>query len=150
PRGIGKSTIDALERAAAEQAVAVSSVMADAAGRGLTPAASARLVEFDRLCGRLRAAASSGVTALLRMVLAETGYLERLRAEETPEAATRVENIEELLTVSEQFDATATDPSLTAFLEQVALVADVDTYTAAQDRLTLMTLHNSKGLEFPV
>src|SRR5262249_41579655 len=58
--------------------------------------------------------------------------------------------IQELLTVSEEFDATTDDGSLTAFLEQVALIADVDMYAAAPDRITLMTLHNSKGLEFPV
>jgi DNA helicase-2/ATP-dependent DNA helicase PcrA len=87
---------------------------------------------------------------LLRAVLAETGYLQRLEAQQTPDAEARAENVEELLTVTGEFDGTAEDPSLSAFLEQIALIADVDTYAAVPDRVTLMTLHNSKGLEFPV
>jgi DNA helicase-2/ATP-dependent DNA helicase PcrA len=90
------------------------------------------------------------VKTILEAVLTETGYLDRLQAEGTPEADARVENVKELLTVCEEFDATAAPPALAVFLEQVALVADVDSYAASQDRVTLMTLHNSKGLEFPV
>ena len=149
PRGIGKTTVDALERAAAERGLHLADLLADAASLDLTPSVSGRLTEFDRLCARLRTAASTSVTAALRAVLAETGYLERLQAESTPEAEARVENVNELLSVCEEFDATAEDVSLTAFLEQIALIADVDSYAAAQDRVTLMTLHNSKGLEFP-
>ena len=150
PRGIGKTTVDALERAAAQRQVPLSHLLSDASALGLTPSVSGRLTEFDRLCARLRTAASTSVTAALRAVLAETGYIERLQAENTPEAEARVENVNELLSVCEEFDATAEDGSLTAFLEQIALVADVDSYDATQDRVTLMTLHNSKGLEFPV
>lgn len=149
-RGIGKSTLDALERAAAQNGGALHAVIADPGALGLAPAACGRLTEFHRLCARLRAAATSSVTTLLQAILTETGYRERLLAENTPDAQARVENIEELLTVTEQFDATADDPSLAAFLEQVALIADVDTYAAAPARVTLMTLHNSKGLEFPM
>jgi DNA helicase II / ATP-dependent DNA helicase PcrA len=128
----------------------LATVIADLPTIGLGAAAGARLTEFHRLCARLHALADGPVTALLRAVLTETGYLERLQSEHTPEAEARVENIEELLTATEQFDATAEDPSLSAFLEQIALIADVDTYAAAQNRVTLMTLHNSKGLEFPI
>jgi len=149
PRGIGKTTVDALERAAAQRGVHIAHILGDAASLDLTPTVSGRLIEFDRLCARLRTAASTSVTAALRAVLAETGYLERLQAESTPEAEARVENVNELLSVCEEFDATAKDVSLIAFLEQIALIADVDAYAAAQDRVTLMTLHNSKGLEFP-
>lgn len=149
PRGIGKTTVDALERAAAERGLPLANLLADAASLNLTPSVSGRLTEFDRLCSRLRTAARTSVAAALRAVLAETGYLERLQAESTPEAEARVENVNELLSVCEEFDSTAEDVSLTAFLEQIALIADVDSYAAAQDRVTLMTLHNSKGLEFP-
>ena len=150
PRGIGKTTVDALERTAAERGLHVAHLLADAASLNLTPSVTGRLTEFDRLCSRLRTAARTSVTAALRAVLAETGYLERLQAESTPEAEARVENVNELLSVCEEFDSTAEDVSLTAFLEQIALIADVDSYAAAQERVTLMTLHNSKGLEFPV
>jgi DNA helicase-2/ATP-dependent DNA helicase PcrA len=150
PRGIGKTTVDALARVAKDGNLPLATVIADLPTIGLGAAAGARLTEFHRLCARLHALADGPVTALLRAVLTETGYLERLQSEHTPETEARVENIEELLTATEQFDATAEDPSLSAFLEQIALIADVDTYAAAQNRVTLMTLHNSKGLEFPI
>ena len=150
PRGIGKTTVDALERTARERGVALATALADPASIPITPAAAGRLTVFAHLCARLRALADGPVTALLRAILRETGYLDRLQAERAPEAETRAENIDELLTATAEFDATAEDPCLAAFLEQIALVADVDTYTAANDRVTLMTLHNSKGLEYPV
>jgi DNA helicase-2/ATP-dependent DNA helicase PcrA len=150
PRGIGKTTVDALERAATARGLPLAALIADAGSLGLTPSVCGRLTEFDRLCARLRGAAASSVGATLRAILAETGYQQRLEAETTPEAEARVENVNELLSVCEEFDATAEDASLTAFLEQTALIADVDSYAAAQDRVTLMTLHNSKGLEFPI
>jgi len=149
PRGIGKTTVDALERVAKQRDVGVAAVIADGTSLGLTPAAAARLTEFDRLCGRLRAAADGAVTPVLRAVLQETGYLERLQSEPSTEGQNRVENVDEFLAAAEEFDNTAAETSLSAFLEQIALIADVDTYAAARDRITLMTLHNSKGLEFP-
>ncbi len=149
-RGIGKTTTDALERAATQRDIPLQAIIADAAALGFPPATTARLRQFDALCTRLRVGADGTVTNTLRAVLAETGYLERLEAEHTPEAEVRAENINELLTATEQFDATAEEASLNAFLEQIALIADVDAYAAAQDRITLMTLHNSKGLEFPI
>jgi DNA helicase-2/ATP-dependent DNA helicase PcrA len=150
PRGIGKTTIDALEHAAAHRQTSITAVAADAANVGLSPPAAARLAEFNQLCARLRALSSGPVTTVVRAILAETGYQDHLQGERNPEAEARVENIEELLTVTEQFDAASDDPSLSAFLEQIALMTDVDTYAAARERVTLMTLHNSKGLEFPV
>ena len=149
-RGIGKTTIEALERAARQKGMPLGAIIADTSWNGLTRAAAARLAEFDRMWARWRAAAGGPVTQTLRAVLADTAYIERLEAEHTAEVEARVENIKELLTATEQFDATAEDPSLHAFIEQIALIADVDTYAAARDRVTLMTLHNSKGLEFPV
>ena len=149
-RGIGKTTVETLEQAATQRGTSLAQAIAAAAAIGLGPTACARLTEFDQLCTRLRAAAAGPVTALLRSVLAETGYLERLHGDNSAEAEARVENIQELLTATEEFDRSAEDPSLPAFLEQVALIADLDTYAAAQERVTLMTLHNSKGLEYPV
>jgi len=150
PRGIGKTTVDALERTALERGVALSTVLADPARIPITPAATARLAEFALLCTRLRALVDGPVTGLLRAVLRETRYLDRVRAERTPEGEARAENIDELLAATAEFDASAEQPTLAAFLEQIALVADVDAYTTTVDRVTLMTLHNSKGLEYPV
>ncbi len=150
PRGIGKTTIDKLEEAAVVRGLSLAAVIADASTARLTPAAAARLADFDRLCARVRALGTASVTPLLHAIIQETSYAERLQTEGTPDGDARLENINELLTVAGEFDATADDPSLTAFLEQLALIADVDVYAPTQDRVTLMTLHNSKGLEFPV
>ncbi len=168
PRGIGKTTVLTLEQLAAQRGLPLAAVIADAARVDIPPASCTRLAEFDALCRRLRAAAAGPVTTLLRTILSETGYLDRLHAQQTPEAESRCENVEELLTVAAEFDGPAVGVNsagplpdgslgpaesgrpLDAFLEQVALIADVDTYAAAADRVTLMTLHNSKGLEFPV
>ncbi len=149
-RGIGKTTVEALERAAAERGLPLATLLADAGTLGLTPSVCGRVTEFAQLCARLRAAASRPVATTLRALLTETAYVDRLEVENTPDAEARIENVNELLTVCEEYDATAEEVSLTAFLEQVALITDVDSYAATQDRVTLMTLHNSKGLEFPV
>jgi len=150
PRGIGKATLEVLERVATERELPLGQLLGVAGSLGLMPSVCSRLGDFDQLCGRLRSAARTSIAAALRAMLAETGYLERLQADNTPEGEARVENVNELLAVCEEFDATAEDPSLPAFLEQIALIADVDSYAATQDRVTLMTLHNSKGLEYAV
>ncbi len=88
---------------------------------------------------------------LTEAVLEQTGYLEAVREEEgTVEAESRVENVRELLSAMEEFSERAEDPSLDAFLREVALVSDVDQWDSRADVVTLMTLHSAKGLEFPV
>jgi DNA helicase-2/ATP-dependent DNA helicase PcrA len=94
--------------------------------------------------------AKFGVARLVQLVLDETKYIEKLKEEKTEEALGRVENLEEFITVAEEFDEKAEEKTLRAFLDQVALVSDVDDYEGATDRVTLMTLHSAKGLEFPV
>jgi DNA helicase-2/ATP-dependent DNA helicase PcrA len=95
---------------------------------------------------------------LLQAVLAQTGYVEALEAERTIEAQGRIENLEQLVEVGHEFDATAeagTDvedvgqDTLDIFLQQIALVADADTRSDDEGLVTLMTLHNAKGLEYP-
>jgi DNA helicase II / ATP-dependent DNA helicase PcrA len=66
------------------------------------------------------------------------------------EARTRMENVQELLSVTEQFQSSTESPTITAFLEQVALISDIDTLDESGNAITLMTLHSAKGLEFPV
>lgn len=95
---------------------------------------------------------SEGVTPVLKHVLNESGYLEELRAERTEEAQSRLENLQELVNVTAQYDSTTSpeERDLGGFLEGVALVSDVDTLQNEGDAVTLMTLHSSKGLEYPV
>jgi DNA helicase II / ATP-dependent DNA helicase PcrA len=99
---------------------------------------------------RERAEADPAISALLKEALQETGYLEALEAERTIEAQGRLENLEELVNVAVEYDAGAQEPSLAEFLQQVALVADADARSEDEGLITLMTLHNAKGLEYPI
>lgn len=91
------------------------------------------------------------VTPVLRHIMNRSGYLDELRAENSEESISRLENLQELLNVTGQYDQTAEEePSLGEFLEQVALLSDADTLQNGGDAVTLMTLHTAKGLEFPV
>jgi len=91
---------------------------------------------------------------LLEAVLARTGYVEALQAERTIEAQGRIENLEQLVEVGREFDATAdavqAQDNLEVFLQQIALVADADSRREDESLVTLMTLHNAKGLEYPI
>ena len=100
----------------------------------------------------LRAMTASGkvsVRELIQAVLEKTGYEEELKQEGEEEAETRLENISELINKAATYEADSPSPSLDEFLEQVALVADVDSLNESEERITLMTLHSAKGLEFP-
>jgi DNA helicase II / ATP-dependent DNA helicase PcrA len=88
------------------------------------------------------------VSDLIKHLIEEIGYKKELEDEKTEEAAGRIENIEELISKAYEFEKTAEDKSLSSFLEEVALVADVDAYEQSDDYVVLMTLHSSKGLEF--
>src|SRR6185503_15498404 len=93
---------------------------------------------------------SAGVAELLEETLQESGFLDALRAERTIEAEGRLENLEELVSVAREYEATAEEPSLEEFLQQVALFSEQDNLKSDEGIVTLMTIHNAKGLEFPV
>ena len=99
---------------------------------------------------RERAEGGAAIGALLEEVLRETGYLDALEAERTIEAQGRLENLEELVNVGREYDRMAEEPSLDGFLQQIALLSDTDSLRGDEGLVTLMTLHNAKGLEFPV
>ena len=88
------------------------------------------------------------VAELLERVLERSGYVEALEAERTIEAQGRIENLQELVGVAQEYQATAPEPSLSNFLQEISLYADQDALRAEQSLVTLMTLHNAKGLEF--
>jgi len=92
----------------------------------------------------------NGVAHLVRRILVESGMAEALKAERTLEAEGRLENLEEFVGVAEEFDRMNPDGTLTDFLQEISLYADVDSLEEGQPFVTLMTLHNAKGLEFPV
>ncbi|MFL5781586.1 MAG: ATP-dependent helicase [Thermoleophilaceae bacterium] len=118
-----------------------------ALGAAAIKAVSRFMSTMERLEER---AASASVGDLLNELLNEVGYIEALRAERTIEAEGRLENLEELVSVAREYDATAEEPALEEFLQQIALFSEQDNLTSDEGIVTLMTLHNAKGLEFPV
>ena len=121
---------------------------------GLGTAAIRAFARFMETMTSLKARADDGVPVgdLLEAVLHESGYLEALEAERTFEAQGRSENLEQLVERGREFDARADQDAdtLDAFLQQVSLTADADARSDGEGKVTLMTLHNAKGLEYPI
>ena len=117
---------------------------------GLASAAVKAVGRFMSVMERLRERVDggAGVGELLHETLEESGYTEALQAERTVEAQVRLENLEELVGVAREYDATAEEPSVEEFLQQIALFSEQDNLRDEQGLVTLMTLHNAKGLEF--
>lgn len=151
-RGVGATSLQYLsEAAAADGASLLDAVRGqEAAGRlGKKPLAA--LGALAATIEAARALAQAGpVTPVLKYLFDHTGYIETLRAVRTEEAQGRLENLQELVNVTTEFDASTPEPTLGAFLESVALVSDVDGFHESDSKVSLMTLHSSKGLEFPV
>ncbi len=111
--------------------------------------AAGKIAPFVALIHRFRSVcANQGVSALLQEIIDETGYVEELQLEGTDEAKARIENIDELITKVVSYEQEAEEPSLSGFLEEVALVADIDSLADDGSYVVLMTLHSAKGLEF--
>jgi DNA helicase-2/ATP-dependent DNA helicase PcrA len=119
---------------------------------GLAPAAVKAVGRFMSVMERLRerVEGGAGVGDLLAETLEETGYTEALQAERTIEAQGRLENLEELVGVAREYDATAEEGSVEEFLQQLALFSEQDNLRDDEGIVTLMTLHNAKGLEFGI
>ena len=99
---------------------------------------------------RLNAATECDVFDLIQKIIKDTGYISMLRESKDPQSQSREENLGELLNVAKDFAHEMPDGGLPEFLEKVALVNDVDSFEEQEDRVTLMTMHSAKGLEFPV
>jgi DNA helicase II / ATP-dependent DNA helicase PcrA len=154
-RGIGQTSLSRVLAHAEAAGVPVWEAAADpSAVPGLGTAAVRALERFMATMEGLRERVADDVPMgdLLEAVLRESGYLEALEAERTIEAQGRVENLQELVAVAREFDAAvdADADRLDVFLQQIALVADTDTRKDDEGLVTLMTLHNAKGLEYPV
>jgi DNA helicase-2/ATP-dependent DNA helicase PcrA len=111
--------------------------------------ARTKLAEFASLIVSLQAERDHAtVSEIVQKVLDRTGYQRALEEENTLESQSRLENLGELLTAVRQFESETENPTLSAFLEQVSLVSDIDSLDANAEAVTLMTLHAAKGLEF--
>ena len=152
PRKIGKTTIERLFALAARNRLTLYDAIARAMDDNGWPAATKkRLAAFRELLDGLRdLAATSGPALLAEAVLERTRYLDVLKAQDTPEADTRIENLQELVGSFDQFERESEDPSLAYLLESISLQQDTDDLEDAPPTVTLMTVHSSKGLEFPL
>lgn len=153
-RGIGQATVDKIAAFADQEGISMMRALLDVERIGLSNRFLRPLERFTSLIKELNAMLeylSAG--ELTEEVLERTGYREELKKEETVEAATRLENIDEFLSVTREFEEKNEDKSLVAFLTDLALISDVDTLEdegeTPEDTVTLMTLHSAKGLEFP-
>lgn len=151
-RGIGDASLARIQAYAAANNVSLFEAVSNAAAiDGL----SSRFVsKLDDLAGiifeLMNLANEAPVEDLIDRVLRDTGYLEELENERTPQAQSRIDNLHELISVAQEFAASEEENNLENFLAHVALVSDIDDTELGEDAITLMTLHSSKGLEFPV
>jgi DNA helicase II / ATP-dependent DNA helicase PcrA len=152
-RGIGDATVAALEGfAAIEQIPFLEATRRADELAELGARAKGAIAGFVGVMRRLQEAFESGATPqrMVEAAATESGYLLELEAERTVEAEGRIENLRELGGVAAEFEQRSPDGSLAEFLEQVSLVSEQDEYDEESGSVTLMTLHNAKGLEFPV
>lgn len=151
-RGIGDASLAKIQAYAAANNVSLFEAVSNAAAiDGL----SSRFVsKLDDLAGiifeLMNLANEAPVEDLIDRVLHDTGYLEELENERTPQAQSRIDNLHELISVAQEFAKSEEENNLENFLAHVALVSDIDDTELGEDAITLMTLHSSKGLEFPV
>ena len=151
-RGIGKTTVERLSDAAAQLGLPLWEVVSDAeAVRSLGGRSAKGLLQFAELINDLaRRAQDSPPSELVQRVMEQSGYVAELIAEASDEAEERRRNLQELVNAALQYQEENEEGSLEDFLASAALASDADSKDTAADRVTLMTLHASKGLEFPV
>lgn len=152
-RGIGAASIEKMTVAAAETDSTFFDILSntDQVPR-LTAKAKQHSEDLAALIFSLMGQMSTlSVSDLIEKVVHDSGYLAELEAEDTDQAQNRIDNIKELLTVARDFAKEAdVEDNLENFLERVALVSDIDTANLDEEKVTLMTLHSAKGLEFPI
>ena len=157
-RGVGPGTVDKIRNFAASQEISLLDASANIMLSPVKGKAAQAVYEFANLILDLRDRLDDySVTELVELVLKKTGYSAALAAQATLESQARIENIEEFLSVTKNFDENPDNPAdetgldkLSRFLNDLALIADTDDGDQESSEVTLMTLHAAKGLEFPV
>ncbi|WP_068676892.1 DNA helicase PcrA [Oceanobacillus sp. Castelsardo] len=154
-RGIGKTSIERLRAYAMINDLSFFQVVKEVDFTGVSKKAANALAEFGQLIDTLSQQQEFlTATDMVEQILQRTGYEQMLKNENTLESQSRLENLEEFMTVTKDFEATAEDKTLVAFLTDLALIADIDKVDEEdpdnEEKVTMMTLHAAKGLEFPV
>lgn len=153
PRGLGNVSVEKIETYALAEGVTLAEALLCGEEAGLTAAARRSAQTLGKFFTELQARHEAiSAAEIAKRVIEETGYLRDLEMEaaRSIEAETRAQNIRELLAAIEEYVERASSPLLRGFLEEAALVSDFDRWDETVDRVTLMTLHNAKGLEFPI
>ena len=149
-RKIGATTLTAIRDIAEVEGISMLAVCERAASYTALGRSASRLVEFAELIESFRTLADTAkLSELFRDVIDRSGYREMLIAE-GEESRERLENVEELISNAVEYESNNEEASLSGFLEEVALVSDIDNYDKDADAVVMMTMHSAKGLEFPV
>lgn len=149
-RGIGKTSIDNIQEISEKTGLSMFDIIKHADEYGLNRV-KANANEFIETIEYLRSKIEElSISELIKETLNKTGYVKALEQENTTEAETRIENLEEFLTVAIEFEEQEAENTLGDFLEGITLSSDIDGMEDSEDSVTLMTLHSAKGLEFPV
>ena len=151
-RGIGQKTVDTAQTIAAQEGKSLWEVVKHARSYPDLSKAAAKLAQFTDLMDGLRKLAGElSLPDFYEEVLARTGYAVALEAKNTVEDRTRLENVRELLTsINSYLENAEGEPSLSGFLDEIALYTDLDNHDPNEDCVVMMTMHSAKGLEFPV
>jgi DNA helicase II / ATP-dependent DNA helicase PcrA len=151
-RGIGNTTLEAIQNYAKQNDDSLFGALLSIDNiPGVSKKALANINEFVKLISGLMAAAEiKKPSAVLKELLDKSGYLEDLKKEGDEDDLSRAENVGELLSATLDYESKTPDATLQQFLEQLALMSDIDNFQADAEAVVLMTLHSAKGLEFPV
>jgi DNA helicase II / ATP-dependent DNA helicase PcrA len=150
-RGIGKASLDKLQAFAADQELTLFAAAGQVARvTEIKGKAATGLRDFYKMMTELRTRLDMPPQELIALILEKSGYEAMLRGSSDDEDAERLANVQELVTAAKQFHDQSPESSVTDFLEQITLASDVDSWDEQADHVSVMTLHSSKGLEFPV
>ncbi len=150
-RAIGDTTVKALSDFADSKDVSLFEAIKEIEESELSPRVQSKLKDFAELILKFKNAAGSySLQEFVTLVIEKSGYLAELQSQNTPESEADIENLQELVNVAGEFVPEESDNALGEFLQQVALVSDLDGMDDISNNVTLMTLHSAKGLEFPI
>ncbi len=153
-RGVGNTSLANIEEISANEGVSMYEIIKRADEYGLTRVYSNTREFIDVIESLIVQKNDLSISELLTKILKDTGYLQALQNEdkidEKLKAESRIDNLDQLLTMAEEFETETADSNLEQFLEDIALSSDVDNLDEKEESVTLMTLHSAKGLEFPV
>lgn len=150
-RGIGDATVSAAQQIAARDGLSLYDVFSTCENIDYFSKKYAKIKPFVDLIEEMRAlSVEAPVHELVKAVAIKSGYIAVLEAENSGEARERMENIGAFVSSAAEYDSLSDEPNLQGFLEECALMSDIDNYDGSADTVTMMTIHSAKGLEFPI